>query len=93
MTEQQPEVPASEPRKCRAVKQGVTDLQCTEPEDHDRPAEGKGTWHTAVFTEHRDIAYDGARHSVDIVERVTWEPVDHAGEAARHIIAATRRDT
>lgn len=66
---------------CGAVKQGGVTLRCTEPEGHE-PA-----WHKAVYTEHREIDYDGAHHVIHMVETVTWKPVDHIREATRHIMA------
>lgn len=79
--------------KCRAVKHGVVDLQCSLAAGHDRPEDGKpGSWHTARLTDRRDIDYDGAHHTIIITETVTWEPVDHAAEAARHLMAGSRRD-
>lgn len=80
----------TEPRKCRAIKSGRIDLHCTEPEGHDHPAEGEPTWHSAVYTSHQDITYDGSRHTVDTVERVTWEPVDHIAEVTRHLMAGRK---
>ena len=71
----------AEPGKCRAVKRGGVDLHCTEDEDHDRGPDA--TWHKAVYNEHREIAYDGAHHVVDMTERVTWEPADQVAEAVR----------
>ena len=82
-----------EPRKCRDVKNGRIDLRCTEPEGHDRPAEGGPTWHRAVYRSRQEIDYDGAHHVIEQTETVTWEPADHAAEAARHIMAAARRDS
>jgi hypothetical protein len=79
--------------KCRAVKHGAVDLQCSLPADHDRPEDDKpGTWHESALTERREIDYDGAHHLIVITETVTWEPVDHAAEAARHLMAGRRRD-
>jgi hypothetical protein len=87
-----PEVPAAE--KCRAVKHGVIDLQCEWPRDHERPQDGKpGTWHEAGYVDRREVTYDGARHVIVITETVTWEPVDHAAEAARHMVAGRNRGT
>jgi hypothetical protein len=86
-----PQVTVTE--KCRAVKHGVVDLQCSLAADHDRPVDDKpGTWHTATLTDRREIDYDGARHSIVTTETVTWEPVDHAAEAVRHIMAGRLRD-
>ena len=92
-TEDTPAAVPDGPRKCRAVKHGRVDLHCTEPEGHDRPKEGDPTWHMAVYTDHHEVTYDGARHVVHLVETVTWEPVDHAAEAARHLMAAVQRDS
>jgi hypothetical protein len=67
--------------KCGAVKQGGVTLRCELAEDH-------GTdWHRATYTDHREIVYDGAHHVIDMVETVTWEPVDHVKEAVRHMFA------
>jgi len=79
--------------KCRAIKHGGVDLQCSLPRDHDKPkGDEPGTWHESEFTERREIAYEGARHVITITEFVTWEPVDHIAEAAAHIMAGRRRD-
>lgn len=71
--------------KCGAVKQGGVTLRCRLPEKH----EG---WHQADYTDHREIAYDGAHHVIDTVETVTWEPVDHVREAVRHLFEGRRSD-
>jgi hypothetical protein len=80
-----PAIPDPEPRKCRAVKHGGVTLHCTEPEGHDGGPDP--TWHKAVYSEHREVNYDGAYHVIDMTERVTWEPVDHVAEAVRHLTA------
>lgn len=77
-------------RKCRAVKQGRINLLCTEPEGHDRQAEGEPTWHRALYTSSQQVRYDGARHTIEQTEIVEWEPVDHIAEAGRHLTAARR---
>jgi hypothetical protein len=94
MSEQRenPATPDPEPRKCRAFKGGRIDLHCTEPEGHDRPAGGLATWHKAVYRSRQEVDYDGAHHVVETVETVTWEPVDRAAEATRHLLADLRRD-
>jgi hypothetical protein len=82
MTDQQPEAPASEPRKCRAAKRGVVDLLCVLAEDHacrghepgSCPEGCTGGWHQAIYTEHREASYDGSHHAISIVETVIWEP-------------------
>lgn len=81
------------PEKCRAVKRGVVDLPCSLPRDHDQPeGDEPGTWHESAFTDRREIAYDGARHSIVTTETVTWEPVDHAAEAARLLMAGLEQE-
>lgn len=83
-------VPEDAP-KCRDVKRGAVDLQCTLPLGHDKPGGGQpGTWHEAMYTEHREVTYDGARHVIDLTEHVIWEPVDHVAEATRHLMAGRR---
>jgi hypothetical protein len=73
---------------CRSIKQGVTDLRCSLERGHDEPQGGQpGTWHESVYTERREVDYPGARHEIKITEIVTWEPVDHAAEATRHLMA------
>jgi hypothetical protein len=73
-----------EPRKCRAVKRGGVDLHCTEDEGHDKgPA---AAWHRATYREHREVSYDGSHHVVDMVETVTWEPVDEVAEVVRKLM-------
>jgi hypothetical protein len=72
------EAPAPDAGKCRAVKHGRVDLHCTLPWKH----EG---WHEADYADHQEITYDGARHTVDLTEHVTWEPVDAAKEAVRQL--------
>ena len=99
MTATPESITEAEPRKCRAAKRGVVDLSCILAEDHacrghepgSCPEGCTGGWHQAVYTEHREVSYDGSRHTISIVETAIWEPVDHAAEAARHIVAATRR--
>jgi hypothetical protein len=93
--EKQPEpLEVARVEKCRAVKHGVVDLQCEWDRGHEKPQDGKpGTWHEAGFTERREITYPGARHVVVTTEVVTWEPVDHAEEAARHLMASANRST
>lgn len=71
--------------KCRDVKHSGVTLHCTEPEGHDDGPDA--TWHKAVYTDHREITYDGARHVLDTVETVTWEPVDRFTEAVRRLTA------
>lgn len=74
--------------KCGAVKHGVVDLRCTEERGHDESTEERpATWHQAVYTSSHDVDYPGARHHAEVTETVTWEPLDHAAEAARHILA------
>jgi hypothetical protein len=82
-----PAAPDAEPRKCRAVKGGRIDLHCTEPDGHDRPAEGEPTWHRAVYVSRQEIDYDGAHHVIEQTETVEWEPLDHIGESVRHLMA------
>ena len=77
-------------RKCHDVKNGRIDLHCTEPEGHAWPAEGEPTWHKAVYSSRQEITYDGAYHLVEQTETVTWEPVDHAAEATRHLMAGRK---
>lgn len=83
----------SEPRKCRAHKVGRVDLNCTELEGHDRPAKGEGTWHRAVCRSRQEITYDGGRHVIEQAETVEWEPLDHVGEATRHLMAGRKGDS
>lgn len=54
--------------RCYAPKRGVIDLRCELSDGH----EG---WHKAVYTDHREVVYDGAHHVIDITEKVTWEPI------------------
>lgn len=68
--------------KCGAVKHGGVTLRCGEPDGHAKD----GSWHKAMFTEHRELVYDGAHHVIDTVETVTWEPVDYIREAVRHMM-------
>jgi hypothetical protein len=89
MTAETQEAAKEEPLKCRDVKYGPVELYCELDAGH---AEGPdGTWHEATFRDHREIAYSGSRHVVDTVEHVTWEPVDHAAEAVRHLTAGMKR--
>jgi len=79
--------------KCGAVKNGGVTLRCTEPRGHDDPRDGTpATWHKAIYTDHREITYVGARHVIHSEESVTWEPVDHVREATRHLFAGRRGD-
>jgi hypothetical protein len=78
--------------KCGAVKHGVVDLQCEEDRGHDEPKDGlRGTWHEATLVDQREVTYPGARHLIDSRETVSWEPVDHAAEATRHLMAGRKR--
>jgi hypothetical protein len=72
------QAPALEAEKCRAVKHGRVDLRCILPWKH----EG---WHEASYTDHQEVDYDGAHHTVHVTEHVTWEPVEAAAEAVRHL--------
>ena len=58
--------------RCGSIKHGGVTLQCTEPAGHEPD------WHRSVFTDHREISYDGAHHVVDITEVVTWDPAAFA---------------
>lgn len=83
----------TQPPKCRAVKHGRVDLHCTLDAGHDKPqGDAPATWHEASYTDHQEIDYDGAHHTVHVAEHVTWEPVDPAAEAMRHLFAGRDRD-
>lgn len=73
------EIAAPLPQKCRAVKRGRVDLLCGLPLGHDG-------WHEASYTDHQEVSYEGAHHTVHVSEHVTWEPVDEAAEAVRHLL-------
>jgi len=76
------------PETCRSVKRGGTDLLCSLERGHDEPTEERpATWHRAVFLNRSEIDYPGGHHEIKLVETVTWKPVDHAAEAARHLMA------
>ena len=77
--------------ECGAVKHGVVDLRCSEERGHDEPTQERpATWHEAVYVSRHEVDYPGAHHVVNVTETVTWEPVDHAAEASRHILAIRR---
>lgn len=63
--------------KCRAVKHGGVPLHCSLPDKH----EG---WHKAVYTDSREIDYDGSHHEIHMTETVIWEPIDYI---TRHLLA------
>ena len=73
--------PGPQPPRCRAVKQGRVTLTCERDPGH----EG---WHSAIFSDHQEITYQGAHHVVNMTETVTWESPGHVQEAVKHIGAA-----
>jgi hypothetical protein len=77
---------------CGAVKHGVIDLRCAlEPGHNEANEERPATWHWATVIQRSDIEYPGAHHEIEHTETVTWEPVDHAEEAVRHMLAGRKR--